>query len=105
MQILDDCIDLIDIHPLDFLRKHHNEVCLLTQIVNYPSRLPAKGTFQTLWLSKHVFVIHAPQHREKFGCVLPDLNQQSPVSSKIYVQVIRNLLGGLTQMIYHHTIW
>ena len=36
--------------------------------------------FKNLWLSKHAFVIHAYQRREKWGCVLPDLNQPTPIS-------------------------
>ena len=46
--ILDDSYDVRDTHTLDFIRKYHYEVCLLTQTVAPPPLVPTKGNFENI---------------------------------------------------------
>ena len=102
--MIDDSFDNRDTHTLDSICKYHYEVCLLTQNSRPSSVSTRQRKVSNLWLSKHAFVIHAHQHREKCDWALPDSNQRSAVSNGICVQAIQTLLGRPAWMMYHCTI-
>ena len=43
----DGSFDVRDTHTLNFIRKYHYEVCLLTQTVDPPPLVPTKGNLKT----------------------------------------------------------